>query len=100
MLAKYLAEVIQKGLSNIKDNGKDINSQIDLCNRLIDTVVSETGEQALGELSVDKRAEMLLALIDKQNTIHAVDAKADIVRPITSIRRIGANHRTYLVIEH
>ena len=72
ILAKYLSEVIQKGLSSIKDNHKDINIQIDLCNRLIDTVVRETGEQALGELSVDKRAEMLLALIDSHSTFAAI----------------------------
>lgn len=103
VLAKYLAEVIQKGLSNIKDNGKDINSQIELCNRLIDIVVSETGEQALGELTVDKRAEMLLAIIDRQNNIHAVDTRADIVRPITSIAHsslfTGAVHEPSMFTE-
>jgi superfamily II DNA or RNA helicase len=103
VLAKYLAEVIQKGLSNIKDNGKDINSQVELCNRLIDTVVSETGEQALGELSVDKRAEMLLALIDKQNSIHAIDTRVDVIRPITSIAHsslfTGAVHEPSMFTE-
>ncbi|MDF2523889.1 MAG: helicase, partial [Clostridiales bacterium] len=103
ILAKYLTEVIQRGLSNIKDNGRDINSQIELCNRLIDTVVSETGEQSLGELSVDKRAEMLLALIDRQNTIHAIDTRADIVRPITSIAHsslfTGAVHEPSMFTE-
>lgn len=103
ILAKYLSEVIQKGLSSIKDNHKDINIQIDLCNRLIDTVVRETGEQALGELSVDKRAEMLLALIDSQNTIHAIDEKAEIIRPITSIAQsslfTGAVHEPSMFTE-
>lgn len=103
VLAKYLSEVIQKGLSSIKDNRKDINIQINLCNSLIDTVVRETGEQALGELSVDKRAEMLLALIDTKNTIHAVDSKADIVRPVTSIAQsslfTGAVHEPSMFTE-
>lgn len=37
ILSKYLAEVIEQGLANIKDNGGKIADQITLCNRLIDT---------------------------------------------------------------
>ena len=103
VLAKYLSVVIEKGLSNIKDNGKDLQSQIELCNRLIDIIADETGEQTLNELSVDKRAEQLLALIDKRNTIHAADIKADIVRPLTSIAQsslfTGAIHEPSMFVE-
>lgn len=102
-LAKYLFEVIEKGLSNIKDNGKDLQSQIELCNRLIDIVVDETGEQTLNELSVDKRAELLLAIKDKQNNIQAIDEKTEIVRPITSIAQsslfTGAVHEPSMYAE-
>jgi HKD family nuclease len=85
VLSKYIAIVIEKGLANIKDNGGDIHNQVDLCNKLVDTLVTVTGEKSLEELSVDKRAELLMALLEKKNTIQALNEKAEIIRPITSI---------------
>ena len=42
VLAKYIAEVVEKGLDNVVDNGGDINSQVTLANRIISTIISET----------------------------------------------------------
>jgi len=36
ILAKYIDEVIEKGLANVKDNGGDLESQVELANKIID----------------------------------------------------------------
>ena len=85
VLAKYIAEVVEKGLENLVDNGGDINAQVELANRIITTIVSETNEKEFDEMSVAKRAEQLLALFDKKNSVLSLNEKAEIVRPETSI---------------
>lgn len=35
VLAQYLADVVQKGLDNVLDNGGDISTQIELTNQII-----------------------------------------------------------------
>ena len=42
VLAKYVAEVVEKGLDNLVDNGGDVNAQVALANRVITTIISET----------------------------------------------------------
>lgn len=42
VLSKYLSEVIEKVLSNIKDSGGGIYKQISLCNDLIKLIVNMT----------------------------------------------------------
>ena len=85
VLAKYISEIIEKGLENVKDNGGDIESQVTLINKLIEIIKIETKEADFDALSVDERAEQLLALLNKTNTIYALDEKAEIVRPETSL---------------
>lgn len=84
-LAKYVAEIVERGLENMKDNGGDLNSQVELVNRLVSAIVNETRKEAFEDMSVAERAEQLLALLDTKNAIHAVDSHAEIVRPETSI---------------
>ena len=69
VLAKYIAEVVEKGLDNVADNGGDVNSQVALANRIISTIINETKENDFAEMSVAERAEQLLALFDKKNSI-------------------------------
>ena len=85
VLAMYLSQVIEQGLCIIKDNGGRIDDQISLCNSLIDTIVLSAGDAALAEMSVDRRAEMLLALLERQNSAYAVNEKLPVIRPETSI---------------
>ncbi len=85
IIAKYLAEVIETGLHNVKDQGKDIHSQLSLANKLIDTLVQTVGEISFTENSIDETGEILLALIDRKNNIHAISEKAEIQRPMTSL---------------
>ena len=85
VLAKYVAEIVEKGLNNVKDNGGDLNSQVDLVNRIVSTIMTETKEADFDTLSVAERAEQLLALFDKKNNVLALDEKVEIIRPETSI---------------
>ncbi len=85
VLAKYVAEVVERGLDNLRDNGGDLNAQVALANQIITTIQSETKEADFDALSVAERAEQLLALYGRQNSVWAIDEKAQVVRPETSI---------------
>ena len=103
VLAQYVAEIVEKGLDNVKDNGGDLNKQVELVNRIVSTVVKETQETDFEELSVAERAEQLLALLERKNTIRALDEKAEVVRPETSIAQsslfTGAIHEPQMYTE-
>ena len=62
VLAKYVAEVVERGLENLKDNGGDLNAQVALANQIITTIMAETKEADFDTLSVAERAEQLFAL--------------------------------------
>lgn len=47
VLAQYLADVVQKGLDNVLDNGGDISAQIELTNQIVGLIQSTTKEAAL-----------------------------------------------------
>ena len=103
VLAKYVAEVVERGLENLKDNGGDLNDQVALANQIIGTIMAETKEADFDALSVAERAEQLLALFDRQNSILALDEKAQVVRPETSIAQsslfTGAVHEPQMYTE-
>ena len=103
VLAKYVAEVVERGLDNLRDSGGDLNAQVALANQIITTIQAETKEADFDALSVAERAEQLLALFDKQNSIWAVDEKAKVVRPETSLaqssRFTGAVHEPQMYTE-
>ena len=103
VLAKYVAEVVERGLENLKDKGGDLNAQVALTNQIITTIQAETKEADFDALSVAERAEQLLALFDKQNSIWAVDEKAKVVRPETSLAQsslfTGAVHEPQMYTE-
>lgn len=85
VLSKYVAEIVEKGLNNVKDNGGNLTSQVELVNRIVSTIMAETKEADFDTLSVAERAEQLLALFDKKNNVLALDERAEIIRPETSI---------------
>ena len=103
VLAKYVAEVVERGLDNLRDNGGDLNAQVALANQIITTIQAETKEADFDSLSVAERAEQLLALFDRQNSIWALDEKAQVVRPETSIAQsslfTGAVHEPQMYTE-
>ena len=64
VLAQYLADVVQKALDNVIDNGGDVSAQIALTNQIVDLIQTTTKEDDFASMSVDQRAEQLLALTD------------------------------------
>ena len=57
VLSKYVAEIVEKGLDNLIDNGGDVNSQVALANKIITTIMSETKETDFNGMSVSQKAE-------------------------------------------
>lgn len=85
ILSKYVTEIVEKGLNNVRDNGGKLQKQINLINRIIAVIKSETKETDYDEMSVSDRAEQLVALVNKNDSILAFNEKVKIVRPETSI---------------
>ena len=103
VLSKYVAEIVEGCLENIKDNGGDLNAQVALANQIIHTIITETQDSDFDALTVAERAKMLLAVFDKQNSILAVNEKVQIVRPESSIAHsslfTGAVHEPQMYTE-
>ena len=104
VLAQYLADVVQKGLDNVVDNGGDIFAQIALTNQIVDLIQNTTQEADFAALGVAQRAEQLLALLKEQDPRLAVGKTAsDLSRPETSIAQsslfTGAIHEPQMYTE-
>ena len=90
VLAQYLTDVVQKGLENVLDSGGDISTQIGLANQIVTLIQNTTQEADFAALSIDHRAEQLLALLREQDPQLAVGkTAADLSRPETSIAQSG-----------
>ena len=57
VLSQYLAEVVQKGLDNVLDNGGNLSAQVELTNRIVALIQNIIQEADFVSLSVDQRAE-------------------------------------------
>ncbi|HHY83227.1 MAG TPA: DUF3427 domain-containing protein [Clostridiales bacterium] len=104
ILSQYLTEIIQKGLDNMQDKGGGLSSQIDLTNRVVETVLQVTNEADYAALSVDERAEQLLALLRENDPSLLIGKTAkNISRPETSIAQsslfTGAIHEPQMFTE-
>lgn len=103
ILSKYISDVVEKGLANIKDSGGGIQKQIQLCNDLIKHIIEITESDYYTELSIDNQAKLLVALLKKKDSIHAVNERVDIIRPVTSIAQsslfTGALHEPSMFSE-
>ena len=104
VLAQYLADVVQKGLDNVADNGGDISAQIALTNQIVTLIQNTTQEAEFAALGVDRRAEQLFALLRESDPRLAVGkTAADVTRPETSIAQsslfTGAVHEPQMYTE-
>ena len=104
VLAQYLTDVVQKGLENVQDNGGGIEAQIQLANQIVTTIQNTTQEADFAALSVDQRAEQLLALLQQNDPRLATGKSAkDLDRPETSIAQsslfTGAIHEPQMYTE-
>ena len=104
VLAQYLADVVQKGLDNVLDNGGGISTQIELTNQIVALIQDTTKEADFAALGVDQRAEQLLALLrDADPRLAVGKTAADMERPETSIAQsslfTGAVHEPQMFTE-
>ena len=104
VLSQYLADVVQKGLDNLADNGGDISDQITLTNQIVDLIQNSTREADFSALGVNRRAEQLLVLLRESDPRLAVGKTAtDLARPETSIAQsslfTGAIHEPQMYTE-
>jgi superfamily II DNA or RNA helicase len=104
VLVQYLSEVIQKGLDHVLEDGGNIAFQIALTNRIVKLIEQATSEGDFTSLSVDERAEQILALLkeDDPGLVLGKTAK-DVCRPETSIAQsslfTGAVHEPQMFSE-
>ena len=104
VLAQYLADVVQKGLDNVLDNGGGISTQIELTNQIVALIQDTTKEADFAALGVDQRAEQLLALLrDADPRLAVGKTAADMERSETSIAQsslfTGAVHEPQMFTE-
>lgn len=85
ILSKYIAQVAERKLIQVQESGGDIQDQIALANRMIKTATNDKDKAESEASPVAERAEQLLALIDPRNTIYALNKKAELARPETSM---------------
>ena len=101
VLAGYLSEVIEKGLSRLA--GDDIEGQLGLANKIVSAVTELTGDDEFDGLSVDERAQQLLAVANMQNNADAVRGRITMTRPETSLASsslfTGAGHEPQMMTE-
>ncbi len=81
VLSKYMAELIEKNLTQIKESKGDLSEQIEYINKLISSIEYGSEEDNINS------GEQLMAVINKKNSIKSVDSHIEIVRPETSIAR-------------
>ena len=103
IISKYLAEIIEKGMDVLRDNGEDIQQQISLGNKIVSLIMQETDEPEFDGMSIGQQAEQLLALTKKENSIYTIFENRKILRPETSIAMsslfTGAVHEPSLYTE-
>ena len=103
VLSKYVAQLTEKCLVQLQDHGGDLKDQIALVNRMIQTMSSDSDDISANTSAIAERAEQLLALLDRKNHIHAINKKAAIIRPETSIAQTslftGALHEPQMFSE-
>ena len=99
ILSKYLTEIIEKKLDQVKDNG--IKSQIALVNKITGLLMNN--DMVEEETLVDEGALQLLGLIETKNSLHAINKKVRMIRPETSVSMsslfTGAIHEPQLYSE-
>jgi len=104
VLSQYLADIVQKGLDNVLDNGGDIAAQVALTNQIVTLIQASTQEADFAALSVAEQAEQLLALLREADPrLAAGKTAADFTRPETSMAQsslfTGAVHEPQMYTE-
>ncbi|MGI6252802.1 MAG: DUF3427 domain-containing protein [Aminivibrio sp.] len=103
ILASYIGEILKRALAILGDTKKDLKSQIELVNRIVQIIAEAKIGDDFDTLSVDEQALQLLAVLSKTDPILALPKKERVKRPETSIAQsslfTGAAHEPSLFTE-
>lgn len=102
ILSRYIGEITKKALSYIRDDIKDskeeevILKQIRACNEIINILSEISNENSLKEYNISEKAEILMSLYSKINSIRYVNKEIKVIRPTTSIAESSLFTGSYL----
>ena len=104
ILADYVSDIIKQQLSVVLEERRDdISGQVELVNRLIETIKAQTNENDLGGKLLDLNPQQLLSLLNTKNNIASISGNAKMIRPETSIAQsslfTGAIHEPQMFSE-
>ena len=103
VLSQYVADVVRKALERMHDGKSELPDQVALVNQLV-AIVGEVAEEDIDGITVDERAQQLLALIGEKDPRIALGKSAkDVIRPETSLAQsslfTGAVHEPQMFSE-
>jgi len=81
LLTHYLAPVLKKSLTILEEKHEPLTNQIERCNEIIHQLSLWTGEEYLNKCQVTPEGEILLSVIDNEQS----PIKPKLSRPITSL---------------
>lgn len=103
VLAKYLTDILENGLKNIRDNGQDADAQISFVNKIIELVSNLTGESLFRDFKIENFSQLLGVLDKLDPKFLAGKAAKDFPRPESSIAMsslfTGAPHEPQISTE-
>lgn len=101
ILSGYLSEIIEKGLSRFGSD--DIEKKLELANKIVKAITETTGDSEFDGMSLEERAEQLLAVAEMKNNADSVKNKITMLRPETSMATsslfTGAVHEPQMMSE-
>lgn len=102
ILSKYVKKVVERSLNNISESDDSLAKQIELVNKIIGAIKQNTGVDITDDLEIAEDKQ-LLSVMDKTNTIQAINDKVKVIRPVTSIAQsslfTGAVHEPQMFSE-
>jgi len=84
ILSKYMSIVMDKSLQNISGEDKHYR-QVEICNKIINLLKDELKLEDTDNFIINENAELLLAILNNNDTLLINDYKDKKIRPITSI---------------
>lgn len=103
VLSQYVGEVVHRVLDRIQNGKPSLADQVALVNQLL-AIAGNATDDSVTDISVDERAEQLLALIGEKDPLLALGKSAkDVIRPETSMAQsslfTGAIHEPQMYSE-
>lgn len=101
ILSQYITDIIEKGLNYISDD--NLSDRVSLINKIVSVIKEETEDEDFDSFSVNSKAEQLLSVFDKKNSVKSINNKVKTIRPETSIAQsslfTGAVHEPQMYTE-